>query len=133
MTAPSARDAANGSPRHTPDPEGATDAAETISAAIVRKVAEYGCDRAPDVCDDCRSIAEDTVVIVLRELAPALLQRGDERNAADDGKGPDCEGDTCVHDDCHTISAVATWSRAAAMTRHLADEIDHANTHQENP
>jgi hypothetical protein len=39
-----------------------------IAQRLVKAAAEYGCDHAPDVCDDCQRIASEVTVVVLREL-----------------------------------------------------------------
>jgi hypothetical protein len=64
-----------------------------------------------------RRVAEDPAQ-VLEKLASDLEDRAWERDR-DDGEadaGPQCDGE-CGNADCHRISAVATWQRAAVMVR----------------
>ncbi|MBB1153974.1 hypothetical protein [Amycolatopsis dendrobii] len=64
------------------------------------------------------------IVAELRDLAAKLTARANERDEiGDDDSGR--EEDTCAEDgtDCHTVSAVATWFRAAQMLNRRADEL----------
>lgn len=64
-----------------------------------------------------RRVAEDPAQ-VLEKLASDLEDRAWERDR-DDGEadaGQQCDGE-CGNADCHRISAVATWQRAAVMVR----------------
>lgn len=58
---------------------------------------------------------------VLESIAAGFDERARERDAADDGQGETCDGN-CSNDDCHTISAVATWGRAASAIRRALTE-----------
>jgi hypothetical protein len=68
----------------------------------------------------------------LRDLAGCMRARARQRDEVGDDDG---EEDTCAEEglNCHTVSAVATWDRAASMLEKRADALAHGSVVEHQP